>query len=74
MESVNATYPGYLGAFRKFEALWSVEDQQRFSFLTEHEVAANTFLDLEASGTNDSAVPFKAYLNTSPDTWFAMAE
>ncbi|NRB05602.1 MAG: hypothetical protein HRU30_20320 [Rhodobacteraceae bacterium] len=63
------TYPGYLCDFEELERLGANEDQQRLSFLTEHEVAAIKFLDIEADNPRGSALPLKAYLETAVENW-----
>ena len=63
------TYPGYLRDFEELERLGANEDQQRLSFLTEHEVAAIKFLDIEADNPRGSALPLKAYLETAVENW-----
>ncbi|MEM8537226.1 MAG: hypothetical protein AAGF56_05115 [Pseudomonadota bacterium] len=66
---MNATYTGYLNDFKNLETMGPAEDQQRLTFLTEHEVAAIRFLDLEANDPAASAAPLRAYLAASPENW-----
>ena len=68
------SYKGYLSAFEALEAMGPAEDKARLSFLTEHEVAAIKFLDLETSDPAKSAAPLEAYLATPAETWRAAAE
>lgn len=57
------TFPDYMPEFRALEAMAPVQDQARLSFLTQHEVAAIEFLNLEAE-KRDSIAPMLAYLDT----------
>jgi hypothetical protein len=66
---MKTSYPRYLAAFEALEAMGPDEDQQLLSFLTEHEVAAIAFLDLEGPDPNHSAEPLRHYIATPPDTW-----
>lgn len=68
------SYPGYVAAFERLEKMGPVEDQGRLSFLTEHEVAAIRFLDLEVSDPESSTAPLEAYLAESAATWRGAAE
>lgn len=65
LSGMRDTYPGYLADFRALEALGPPEDQDRLSFLTEHEVAALDFLDREEANDPRSTEPLKAYLASS---------
>ncbi len=56
------TFPGYVDDFLRLEAMAPPQDLPRLKLLTEHEVAAIEFLDLELSGTRDSVAPLHAYL------------
>lgn len=71
---MNETYPGYLVSFKKLEAMAPPEDLPRLTFLTEHEVAAIAFLDLEARDPSQSEGPLRNYLATDPEEWVAAAE
>ncbi|MEM1006413.1 MAG: hypothetical protein AAGK26_13545 [Pseudomonadota bacterium] len=66
---MTASYPAYLDAFRSLEAMGPPEDLPLLSFLSQHEVAAIEFLELENRQSPDSAAPLRDYLNTPPETW-----
>lgn len=68
------SYPGYLAAFAALEAMGPEADRARLSFLTEHEVAAIRFLDLEVTDPETSAAPLEAYIATPAETWRTAAE
>ena len=55
-------FPGYIEDFQRLEAMAPPEDRPRLNLLTEHEVAAVAFLDLEISGDPNSVDPMQAYL------------
>lgn len=61
-------FPGYIDEFRALEAIGPPEDRPRLRFLTEHEVAALRFLELEKEGAADSTAPLRRYLNAHPTT------
>ncbi|WP_306116037.1 MULTISPECIES: hypothetical protein [unclassified Roseovarius] len=73
LAGMNKTYPGYLVSFHKLEAMAPAADLPRLSFLTEHEVAALKFLEIEAQDPAASAAPLRAYLDTDPVAWIARA-
>lgn len=73
LAGMKKTYPGYLASFEKLEAMAPAADVPRLSFLTEHEVAALRFLDLEGRDPAVSAAPLRAYLATDPAAWIAQA-
>lgn len=74
LKEMNATYSGYLQDFKDLEAMGPPEDRVALAFLTEHEVAAIAFLDLEAQNSPDSIAPLQRYLSQSPDTFTVAAE
>ncbi len=74
ISEMQESYKGYLSAFEAFEAMGPDEDRARLSFLTEHEVAAIKFLDLEATDPARSVAPLETYLATPAETWRAAAE
>lgn len=55
-------FPGYVDDFLGLEAMAPPEDLPRLKLLTEHEVAAVAFLDLEMSGEKNSVEPMEDYL------------
>ncbi len=61
------SFPGYMPEFRALEQMAPEPDRMRLSFLTQHEVAAIAFLDLEAQKL-ESAGPMLDYLKASPGT------
>ncbi|MEM7076016.1 MAG: hypothetical protein AAGA28_11375 [Pseudomonadota bacterium] len=63
------TFPGYIDDFERLEAMAPPEDRTLLNFLTEHEVAAIKFLDLEKTDPDNSSVPLKEYLGTPPESW-----
>lgn len=63
------TFPGYIDDFERLEAMAPPEDRALLNFLTEHEVAAIKFLDLEKSDPANSMVPLHEYLATPPESW-----
>ncbi|MEM9912561.1 MAG: hypothetical protein AAF922_17475 [Pseudomonadota bacterium] len=63
------TFPGYIDDFERLEAMAPPEDRALLNFLTEHEVAAIKFLELEKSDPANSAAPLQDYLATPPETW-----
>ena len=67
------TFPGYIDDFERLEAMAPPEDRALLNFLTEHEVAAIKFLDLEKSDPSKSAAPLREYLETPPETWVPKA-
>ncbi len=73
LAGMNKAYPGYLTSFHKLEAMAPEADRPCLSFLTEHEVAALKFLELEAQDPGGSAAPLRAYLATDPAVWIAKA-
>ncbi len=73
LAGMNKAYPGYLTSFRKLEAIAPEADRPCLSFLTEHEVAALKFLELEAQDPTVSVAPLRAYLATDPAVWIAEA-
>ena len=62
LDEMTATYPDYLAAFERLEAMAPPEDRPRLSMLTRHEVAALDFLALERTQPGQSAAPLRAYL------------
>lgn len=60
------SFPGYMPEFRALQDMAPAADKPRLAFLTEHEVAAIAFLDLEAQGLA-SVAPLQAYLRATPD-------
>jgi hypothetical protein len=74
MAEMRQSYQGYLAAFEALETMARPEDRNLLSFLTEHEVAALRFLELEDSNPDHSTAPLQAYLATAPDAWRAAAE
>lgn len=71
---MNKSYPGYLVSFETLEAMAPDKDRRRLSFLTEHEVAAIKFLDLEATDPATSTKPLHDYLATDPANWTGPVE
>lgn len=69
LAEMTETYPHYVDAFERLEAMGPPEDRQALSFLTGHEVAAMAFLALETSLSRDSTVPLHTFLARSPETW-----
>lgn len=67
MAEMNRTYPGYLAAFQRLEAMGPTEDRLRLAFLTRHEVAAMEFLNLEGQGAESSVAPLRDYLDSVPE-------
>jgi len=59
------SFPDYMPEFRALEAMAPPQDRARLAFLTEHEVAAIKFLDLEAEKRH-SVAPMLAYLRAAP--------
>ncbi|SLN48997.1 hypothetical protein PEL8287_02558 [Roseovarius litorisediminis] len=55
-------FPGYIEDFQRLEAMAPPEDLPRLKLLTEHEVAAVEFLNLEISGEKNSVEPMMNYL------------
>ncbi|MEO1138156.1 MAG: hypothetical protein AAFW87_01760, partial [Pseudomonadota bacterium] len=74
LAGMRQTYPGYLKSFEKLEAMAPEEDRALLSFLTEHEIAAIKFLDIEALDPSESAQPLRSYLATDPAHWNAGVE
>ena len=74
ISEMQESYKGYLAAFEALEAMGPDEDRARLSFLTEHEVAAIKFLDLETTDPEISAAPLEAYLATPAAMWRPAAE
>lgn len=69
IDGMTETFPGYIDDFERLEAMAPPEDRALLNFLTEHEVAAIKFLELEKSAPDQSAVPLQDYLDTPPETW-----
>lgn len=63
------SYPDYVIAFERLEAMAPAADKRRLEILTEHEVAAIAFLKLEKTDPEASTAPLKAYLALDPATW-----
>jgi len=59
-------YPAYLEDFAGLEKMAPPEDLPALQFLTEHEVAAIEFANLELAGNADSLRPLTRYLATEP--------
>ena len=62
----------YLSAFAGLEDMGPADDSARLSFLTEHEVAAIKFLDLEVVNPTFSSAPLETYLSTPASSWQAV--
>ena len=62
VSEMSRTFPGYIDDFLNLEAMAPAEDLPRLKILTEHEVAAIEFLDLERAGKPDSDRPLRRYL------------
>jgi len=60
------SYPGYVAAFRRLEALGPPEDAARLAFLTEHEVAALDFLHRAHAGEAGAEAALHRYLRATP--------
>ncbi|MEL7014274.1 MAG: hypothetical protein AAFO72_13490, partial [Pseudomonadota bacterium] len=69
IDGMTKTFPGYIDDFERLEAMAPAEDRALLNFLTEHEVAAIKFLELEKSDPTSSAAPLHEYLATPPETW-----
>ncbi|MEM6577081.1 MAG: hypothetical protein AAF678_01195 [Pseudomonadota bacterium] len=69
IDEMTETFPGYIDDFEGLEAMAPPEDRALLNFLTEHEVAAIKFLNLEKSDPTQSAAPLREYLATPPETW-----
>lgn len=59
------SFPDYMREFRALEAMGPEPDKPRLKFLTDHEVAAIEFLNLEAQN-RESVAPMLAYLRAGP--------
>lgn len=62
MTDISVRYPNYLVQFAALENMAPGEDRQALRILTNHEVAAIAFADLELAGDTDSAAPMRRYL------------
>ncbi|MEM6375030.1 MAG: hypothetical protein AAF686_02245 [Pseudomonadota bacterium] len=69
IDEMTETFPGYIDDFERLEAMAPSEDRARLNFLTEHEVAAIKFLELEKTNPSESAAPLRDYLATPAETW-----
>jgi dimethylamine/trimethylamine dehydrogenase len=56
-------FPGYVKDFQRLETMAPPEDLPRLKLLTEHEIAAVAFLNLEISGEKNSVAPMVNYLS-----------
>ena len=74
LDEMNKTYGGYLASFRALEELGPAEDQQLLAFLSEHEVAAIAFLELEGKQDPNCVAPLETYLAQSPESFAMSAE
>ena len=55
-------YPAYLDEFAYLESMAPEEDLNALNMLTNHEVAAIDFANMELNGDQDSIVPLQRYL------------
>lgn len=62
IEEMTRTFPGYVDDFLALEAMAPPEDLPRLKLLTEHEVAAVAFLEMENLGAANSERPLLTYL------------
>ncbi len=62
MAGMRKSYPGYVDAFERLEAMAPVADRPALARLTEHETAAIAFLDAERDGSGDSTAPLRHYV------------
>ena len=64
ISEMQRTYPGYITAFRKLEAIAPLEDRPTLKVATAHELAAMEFLDREVAGISESRDPLERFLQT----------
>ena len=62
IQQIKDTYPNYLIEFAALEALAPSEDLPFLKILTNHEIAAIEFAELELAGVNLSIKPLLAYM------------
>jgi len=58
------TFPAYITAFERLEAMAPPEDLPALRVATAHEIAAVSFLEREAEGDPDSIAPLREFLKT----------
>ncbi len=58
------SFPDYMDDFHGLEAMAPEEDMPPLKVLTNHEIAAIEFLEMEANGDPNSTVPMEHYLKT----------
>ncbi|MFK7836511.1 MAG: FAD-dependent oxidoreductase [Sulfitobacter sp.] len=64
MDEMRETYPSYIDAFEKLEAMAPTEDLPGLKIATAHEIAAVDFLDREAANDPDYTAPLRHFLKT----------
>ena len=62
IQQINDNYPNYLIEFAALEALAPSEDLPLLKILTNHEIAAIEFAELELAGVNPSIKPLLEYM------------
>ncbi|MDU8943653.1 hypothetical protein [Ovoidimarina sediminis] len=67
LAEMEVSYPKFVDAFRRLEAMGPAEDKAVLAFLTQHEMAAVEFLAREAERQGDSTAPLRAYLEDRPE-------
>ncbi|MCP5088082.1 MAG: FAD-dependent oxidoreductase, partial [Rhodobacteraceae bacterium] len=64
LAEMDRAFTGYIDDFKRLEAMAPPEDLPRLKVLTDHEVAAVDFIELELAGTKNCLQPLKNYLAT----------
>jgi len=64
IDHMRDTFPAYITAFERLEAMAPPEDLPALRVATEHEFAAVAFLEREAAGDPDSTAPLRRFLET----------
>jgi dimethylamine/trimethylamine dehydrogenase len=66
--SMRKTFPGYIADFERLERMAPPQDMAILKRMTEHEVVAIAFLELEAKGAADAVAPLERFLSGPADT------
>jgi len=67
IDDMRHTFPGYIKDFERLEAMAPKSDLPRLRLMTDHEHAAISFLELEATGADDPIGPLTRFLCRQPD-------